>query len=321
MRDGRGSGPLESIGLPGVLCRLRSAEKAPDKIRFKTRPDDGTNGQSLLAEWWKAEDEAKKYHSAIESLDKQWEQVQAKYHAFAYPQGSLRPGSGADSGSTPQQRFAEFNAAADALKGSAATSLAAFVYGVYSEIKNQSTGPMTPEQLATMYKIITVGSQLESLAVGVVSGIASARARKAPARTSKDPPSQLRIRSGIKAGSSGTGGGRKPPSSSNASTGKSTTERSAGVPSKGTLQQPHSVPFELESKIQAELASGGGGVGTAEKIIMSRNRAEVENLLNDVRGRIRLMEEPGGPSGSLEAMAALYELEAVLYNAWKKMQP
>lgn len=37
--------------------KITKAKKSPEKIKFKTRPDDGTNGQSLLAEWWKAEDD------------------------------------------------------------------------------------------------------------------------------------------------------------------------------------------------------------------------------------------------------------------------
>jgi hypothetical protein len=37
--------------------KITKAKKGPEKITFKTRPDDGTNGASLLAEWWKAEDD------------------------------------------------------------------------------------------------------------------------------------------------------------------------------------------------------------------------------------------------------------------------
>jgi hypothetical protein len=37
--------------------KISKAKKGPEKIKFKTRPDDGMNGASLLAEWWKAEDE------------------------------------------------------------------------------------------------------------------------------------------------------------------------------------------------------------------------------------------------------------------------
>lgn len=37
--------------------KVTKGKKGPDKIKFKTRPDDGTNGASLLAEWWKAEDD------------------------------------------------------------------------------------------------------------------------------------------------------------------------------------------------------------------------------------------------------------------------
>lgn len=37
--------------------KITKGKKSPDKIKFKTRPDDGMNGASLLAEWWKADDE------------------------------------------------------------------------------------------------------------------------------------------------------------------------------------------------------------------------------------------------------------------------
>ncbi len=37
--------------------KITKSKKSPDKIKFKTKRDDGTNGASLLAEWWKAEDE------------------------------------------------------------------------------------------------------------------------------------------------------------------------------------------------------------------------------------------------------------------------
>lgn len=37
--------------------KITKSKGSPDKIKMKTRPDDGTNGASLLAEWWKAEDD------------------------------------------------------------------------------------------------------------------------------------------------------------------------------------------------------------------------------------------------------------------------
>lgn len=37
--------------------KITKAKEGPSKIKFKTRPDDGTNGASLLAEWWKADDD------------------------------------------------------------------------------------------------------------------------------------------------------------------------------------------------------------------------------------------------------------------------
>lgn len=37
--------------------KITKAPEGPAKIKMKTRPDDGTNGASLLAEWWKAEDD------------------------------------------------------------------------------------------------------------------------------------------------------------------------------------------------------------------------------------------------------------------------
>src|SRR5260221_6898459 len=37
--------------------KISKGKMGPEKIKFKTRPDDGTNGASLLAEWWKADDE------------------------------------------------------------------------------------------------------------------------------------------------------------------------------------------------------------------------------------------------------------------------
>ncbi len=37
--------------------KITKITKGPDKIKMKTKADDGTNGASLLAEWWKAEDE------------------------------------------------------------------------------------------------------------------------------------------------------------------------------------------------------------------------------------------------------------------------
>lgn len=37
--------------------KISKAPKLPEKIKFKTRPDDGTNGASLLEEWWKADDD------------------------------------------------------------------------------------------------------------------------------------------------------------------------------------------------------------------------------------------------------------------------
>ncbi len=37
--------------------KITKGKAGPDKIKMKTRPDDGTNGASLLAEWWKADDE------------------------------------------------------------------------------------------------------------------------------------------------------------------------------------------------------------------------------------------------------------------------
>ena len=37
--------------------KIKKAKVGPQEIKFKTRPDDGTNGQSLLAEWWKADDD------------------------------------------------------------------------------------------------------------------------------------------------------------------------------------------------------------------------------------------------------------------------
>jgi hypothetical protein len=39
--------------------KITKITKGPDKIKMKTKASDGTNGASLLAEWWKAEDERK----------------------------------------------------------------------------------------------------------------------------------------------------------------------------------------------------------------------------------------------------------------------
>ncbi len=37
--------------------KITKSKKAPAKIKFKTQASDGTNGASLMAEWWKADDE------------------------------------------------------------------------------------------------------------------------------------------------------------------------------------------------------------------------------------------------------------------------
>lgn len=37
--------------------KISKAKKAPEKIKMKTRPDDGSRGQMILTEWWKAEDD------------------------------------------------------------------------------------------------------------------------------------------------------------------------------------------------------------------------------------------------------------------------
>lgn len=37
--------------------KITKSKKLPEKIKFKTRPDDGMNGASLLAEWWKADND------------------------------------------------------------------------------------------------------------------------------------------------------------------------------------------------------------------------------------------------------------------------
>lgn len=39
--------------------KISKAKKSPDKIKFKTKAADGVNGASLLAEWWKAEDDSR----------------------------------------------------------------------------------------------------------------------------------------------------------------------------------------------------------------------------------------------------------------------
>ncbi len=40
--------------------KITKSKKAPDKIKFKTKPvRDGTDGAAMLAEWWKADDEMK----------------------------------------------------------------------------------------------------------------------------------------------------------------------------------------------------------------------------------------------------------------------
>ncbi len=39
--------------------KITKGKKGPDKIKFKTKAGNVTDGQSLLAEWWKAEDETK----------------------------------------------------------------------------------------------------------------------------------------------------------------------------------------------------------------------------------------------------------------------
>jgi RHS repeat-associated protein len=108
-----------------------------------------------------------------------------------------------------------------------------------------------------------------------------------------------------------------------AEAGAATTPANAGVSAETATQQlvRSEARDRLEIILRTELEWGFGGREAAESVATTRSRAEVEGLLDDVRGRIRILETKGDVDRDLEEMAKLYELEMVLYDAWKMMLP
>jgi hypothetical protein len=157
---------------------LMTAEKAwrDEAANLRDHPPRDASGNPVadsgFPAWFRAEDRAQSYQNERENLSHHWEEVEAKYRAVAFPQGAITRGDGLDSPAPQPDRLAAFNKAADALKSSAVTPIVASAYALYTEIKNGSAGPMTPEQRETMYKIAEEGARIEHAAVAF--GVAGA---------------------------------------------------------------------------------------------------------------------------------------------------
>jgi hypothetical protein len=118
----------------------------------------------------------------LQELEKQYQKVQQKYHAFAFPQGSISSDSFPTLAEGAQKlSFDEFNAAAGALKSSPITAIALSLYAIASMIGNGSAGPLTAEQLATSKKIVAVGSGLEAIGMAAAPAIVTSAKKSGPA--------------------------------------------------------------------------------------------------------------------------------------------
>ncbi|TKC88861.1 hypothetical protein [Polyangium fumosum] len=177
--------------------------------------------------WYATSAEAGKYHLAIEELDALWASVQAKYHAFAFPEGSIAPGRHRDT----QERLAEFNNAMELIKRSPATAVAISLYAIVSMVRNGSSGPLTADQQDTFLKILTIGSGLEGVATGLSAGVAASRARAQGERTEGQArKSEAVVQAGERAAEQKAVGLPNLPRSGGASAQITTTSRISEIP-------------------------------------------------------------------------------------------
>jgi hypothetical protein len=159
-----------------ALITLEQAARAESERLLREEPPMSLSDKATFGyepPWIKAADDAVKVRAAIEALDERWLEVEIKYRHLE-PQQALYRGNSVGPEKTEAQRFAEFINGVNELRQSPLTAIVVDIYDVYTEIKNSSTGPMTPDQYATMRKIVHSGFGFESAATAIGFGVAGA---------------------------------------------------------------------------------------------------------------------------------------------------